>query len=222
MLKLEKVSKHYKIAGMRKIILDKISLEINPGEIISITGKSGSGKTTLLNVIAGITRPSGGSVFFNNKKMNYFLDILPSRLRNRKIGFVFQTFRLLPQETVWSNVLLPARIRGNAGHRTRVEAEELMKKLQIWEFKNMKAALLSGGQKQRTALARALVNGPDLILADEPTANLDNKTAGEINQLLIRLAKEGKAVLIVTHNEYMFKHSKKIYTLKAGKLEAKK
>lgn len=219
MLKLENIKKVYRIAGIKKTILDNVSLEIKPGEIISLTGKSGSGKTTLLNIISGLTVPTLGSVYICGRKITYFLDILPARMRNSKIGFVFQTFRLMPDETTWSNILLPARIHGVIGCKTLEYADELLKKLGLSEYKYTRAALLSGGQKQRAAIARAFINKPELILADEPTANLDNETAAEIYGFLFDFARSGKSVLVVTHSDYMLSHSERIYSINNGILD---
>jgi putative ABC transport system ATP-binding protein len=222
MLVLKGVSKSYPIAGERRVILDGVNLDIKKGEIVSFTGKSGCGKSTLLNVISGITSPEKGSVYLDGKKMVYFLDIFSSIARNKKIGFIFQTFRLLPEETVWSNVLMPARIKGSLNKGIKDRMERILKELEIFEYKSMKACLLSGGQKQRAAIARALVNDPALILADEPTANLDKETAVEICKILQKVAESGKTILAVTHQEYLFKHSDRIYLLRDGKLEVKK
>ena len=217
---VENISKRYRIAGVSKQILNGVDLSLESGQICSITGMSGCGKTTLLNIIAGITRPGGGSVHINGRKMTHALDIVASRRRNREIGFVFQTFRLLNEETVLSNVLLPARIRGRIGRETREYADEILERLKIYKFKKTKAAILSGGQKQRVAIARALVNRPNLILADEPTANLDRKTAREIFDILLDLKSAGKAVLIVTHDDYMHRQSDLVYTMEDGGLRA--
>jgi ABC-type lipoprotein export system ATPase subunit len=219
-LRVENIQKQYRIAGVRKQILDGIDLVLTGGQICSITGKSGCGKTTFLNVIAGITLPDGGSVYINDRKMVYALDMIASRRRNREIGFIFQTFRLLNDETVLSNVLLPARIRGRVGKDTLILADEILERLKIYKFKKTKTAILSGGQKQRVAIARALVNRPNLILADEPTANLDRKTAREIFNILLDLKKEGKAILIVTHDEYMHQLSDLVCTMEDGRLKA--
>ncbi len=219
-LRVENIRKRYRIAGVKKQILSGVDLSLKGGQICAVTGVSGCGKTTLLNVIAGITRPGGGSVYLNERRMVYALDIIASRRRNREIGFIFQTFRLLNNETVLSNVLLPARIRGRVGRETREYADEMLERLKIYKFKKTKAAILSGGQKQRVAIARALVNRPNLILADEPTANLDRKTAQEIFDILIGLRDAGKAVLIVTHDEYMHRKSDLVYTMEDGALKA--
>jgi putative ABC transport system ATP-binding protein len=220
MLKLAAVSKYYKIAGIKRCILNKLNFKIEKGRMIAVTGKSGSGKTTLLNVISGITAPSSGNVFFQGKRVSYFLDIHSSWIRNKKLGFIFQTFRLIPDETVLSNVLMPARILGKLDRQTVKKAESLLKEMEIHEYRNTKAGLLSGGQKQRVAIARALINNPELILADEPTANLDKKTALEICRILEKIVKQGQSVLVVTHQEYLIKRSHEKYQLKDGKLEA--
>jgi ABC-type lipoprotein export system ATPase subunit len=218
-LQAKNIIKQYRIAGVKKKILDGIDLMLKEGQVVSITGKSGCGKTTLLNVISGITSPDSGSVHINDKRMIYALDVLTSRMRNREIGFIFQTFRLLPDETVFSNVLMPARIRGRITRQTLEYADEMMDRLKIYKFKKTKAAILSGGQKQRVAIARALVNRPSLILADEPTANLDKKTAVEIFEIILDLKKEGKAVLVVTHDEYMHERSDGVYYMEDGILK---
>lgn len=218
MLELRSVTKFYKIAGKKTCILDSVDLAVKKGELISITGKSGCGKTTLLNVISGITRQSGGTVSIGGTRVRHFFDIISSAVRNKKIGFIFQTFRLLPGETVYANVLLPARIGGWVGKKTRQRADRILKELDMLEFKNTRAAVLSGGQKQRVAIARALVNEPELILADEPTANLDKETSQDIGKILRKLASDGRAVVAVTHQDYLFKHSDRIFELKKGRL----
>jgi ABC-type lipoprotein export system ATPase subunit len=219
-LRVENIRKQYRIAGVKKSILSGIDLLLTAGQLCAVTGASGCGKTTLLNVIAGITPPDSGTVSINDRKMLYALDLLSSRRRNREIGFIFQTFRLLNDETVLSNVLLPARIRGRVDAETRERADAMMERLKIYKYGKTKAAVLSGGQKQRVAIARALVNRPDLILADEPTANLDRNTADEIFDILLDLKKEGKAVLIVTHDERFHRKADLVYTMEDGRMKA--
>jgi len=219
MLKLEGVDKVYKIAGKTKQILQRVDLDLKEGEIAAVTGKSGCGKTTMLNIIAGLTPPSHGKLYFMGKRIVYFLDLMPSWIRNRKIGFIFQTFKLINEETVASNILLPARIRGHAGKNERMRMDSLLERLGIAEYKNMRAGLLSGGQKQRVAIARALINNPPLILADEPTANLDKATSLEIFHILETLAvDEKKAILIVTHKDYMLQRAERVFDMIDGKL----
>lgn len=218
LLALDKINKHFKIAGKKVTIINDLSLQLDKGEIIAITGRSGCGKTTLLNIITGITRPDSGSILFNGKKMWYHSDILMSRVRNRKIGQIFQTFRLLEDETVISNVMLPARIRGKAGRKVREYGMSILEKAGIAEYYNTKTGLLSGGQKQRVAVARAMINSPELILADEPTANLDVETSLEIFSLLEMLRAEGKSIIIVTHTDYMLKKADRMYKMDSGRL----
>ncbi|MBN2078827.1 MAG: ABC transporter ATP-binding protein [Spirochaetes bacterium] len=203
---------------MKKRILAGIDLDLAAGRICAITGKSGCGKTTLLNIIAGITSPERGSVRINGRKMRFAFDILASRMRNREIGFIFQTFRLLNDESVISNVLLPARIRGRVGKAVRDYAGEILERLRMYKFRHARTAVLSGGQKQRVAIARALINRPALILADEPTANLDRDTAREIFDILLDLKCEGKAVLAVTHDEYLHDRADAAFVMESGRL----
>ncbi len=219
MLEILDVTKTYRVAGERRTVLSKVSLSVRAGELAVVTGKSGSGKTTLLNVVAGIAKPDRGSVTINGKRMRYFLDLLASRKRNREMGFIFQTFRLLNDETVMTNVLLPARIAGRVGRNTRRYAYEVMSKLKIYRYRKSRAGVLSGGQKQRVAIARALVNRPGLILADEPTANLDRVTAGEIFAVLEGLRTEGKAVVLVSHDEYQISRADSVYAIDGGVVE---
>ncbi len=200
-------------------ILNGLDLHIDRGEIISITGKSGCGKTTLLNVIAGLTSPDSGSVFFNGKRVAYGFDLSLSRRRNREMGFVFQTFKLLDDESVLSNVLLPARLRGRIESSTREYIDDILFSLNIFNFRRERVGILSGGQKQRVAIARALVNRPSLILADEPTANLDRETSREIFDILCRLKDEGKALIIITHKDYMQSRSQRVYNMERGLLK---
>lgn len=218
LLSVKDLSKSYRIAGSRISIIKDLSMEIDHGKIVAITGKSGCGKTSLLNIINGITKPDCGEIRFNGKKLHLHSDFLMSKVRNREIGQIFQTFRLLDDETVMSNVLMPARIRGKAGRSVRNYACDILEKAGILEFRNTRTGLLSGGQKQRVAIARAMVNRPSLILADEPTANLDAETSMDIFLLLEALKNEGKSIIIVTHSEYMLKIADHSYKMENGQM----
>ncbi len=218
LLTVRDLNKSYRIAGSRVSIINDLSMEIDHGKIIAITGRSGCGKTSLLNIITGISKPDSGEIRFNGKKLHLRSDFLMSGVRNREIGQIFQTFRLLEDETVISNVMMPARIRGRAGRKVKNYAYEILEKAGILEFKNTKAGLLSGGQKQRVAIARAIVNKPSLILADEPTANLDAETSMDIFLLLESLKNEGKSIIIVTHSEYMLKIADYSFKMENGQL----
>lgn len=218
LLTLEKISRKFKIAGKGVPVLQSLDFSIDRGEIVSITGRSGCGKTTLLNVITGITSPESGDIFFQGKRVYYRLDFVMSRLRNRHMGQIFQTFRLLDDETVLNNILLPARISGYAGRDVKLRALEMLERTGLGGYENTRAGLLSGGQKQRAAIARALVKNPQLILADEPTANLDSETSTEIFNLLEDIRKEGRALIIVTHKGEMHHKSDRVYNMENGGL----
>lgn len=218
LLTLEKISRKFKIAGEGVPVLQSLDFSIDRGEIVSITGRSGCGKTTLLNIMTGITRPDRGSIFFDGSRVYHQFDFIMSRLRNRHMGQIFQTFRLLDDETVLNNILLPARISGNAGREVKKRALEMLERTGLRGFENTRAGFLSGGQKQRAAIARALVKNPQLILADEPTANLDSETSTEIFTLLEELKNEGRALIIVTHKDEMHHKSERVYKMENGGL----
>jgi putative ABC transport system ATP-binding protein len=219
LLRLSKIEKSFRQKGGKRRIINGLDLEVNSGEIVSITGKSGCGKTTLLNLISGLTSPDSGIVSFNEKKVSYLFDRSLSKRRNRQMGFIFQTFKLLDEESVISNVLLPGRIRGSIARSTREYIDDILFSLNIYSFRRERVGILSGGQKQRVAVARALVNRPSLILADEPTANLDRETSREIFDILYRLKEEGKALIIITHKDYMLSRSDRVYNMEKGLLK---
>ncbi|PKL40018.1 MAG: macrolide ABC transporter ATP-binding protein [Spirochaetae bacterium HGW-Spirochaetae-1] len=217
-LSLHNVKKYYRIAGKKTAVLQGLDLSLDRGEIVSITGKSGCGKTTMLNIIAGITRASSGEIYFHDRKAWTGLDSMNARRRNREMGFIFQTFRLMPRESVMSNVLLPARIKGRLDRETREYASEILGRLKIYKFRESDVSILSGGQKQRVAIARALINKPSIILADEPTANLDRATSIDIFNVLESIRDEDRAVLIITHKDYMHERSNRVFTMEGGSL----
>lgn len=217
-LSLEDIHKHFHVAGKNISVITGLSLEMKENEIVAVTGKSGCGKSTLLNIITGITRPDNGIIAFKGKRIHYWSDMYMSRLRNREIGQIFQTFRLLEDETVISNLMLPARIKGKAGKAVRNYALEILDRTGMSEFRDTRTGLLSGGQKQRVAISRAIVNRPSLILADEPDANLDSATSMEIFSLLEMLRDEGKSILIVTHKDYMLKKADRTFVMENGSL----
>jgi len=217
LLKLEGIRKSFRGSG--RPVLDDLNLEINYGQIISLTGRSGCGKTTLLNIIAGLIPPDKGTMELYDHRIRCFWDFAASRRRNRQVGLIHQTFQILPSETVMWNVLLPARIKGAISKETKEYAEELLGRIKMYSHRDQRAGTLSGGQKQRVAIARALVNRPSLILADEPTANLDRKTAEEIYDILRSIRTEGRSVLLVTHWEHMRAFSDEVYEMDKGRLK---
>ncbi|MGI8727457.1 MAG: ABC transporter ATP-binding protein [Solirubrobacterales bacterium] len=204
--------------GARRV-LDGAGLALAGGEMVSILGRSGAGKSTMLNLLGGLDRPDAGSIVVRGKR----IDRLPERgltsYRGEHVGFVFQLFHLIGELTAEQNVTLPARITGGSG-ASRRRARELMERLGVARVADQPPHTLSGGEQQRVAIARALVNDPELILADEPTGNLDLEAAGVVLEILREIASEGRAVLMVTHDREATARSDRILTLSGGQLRA--
>lgn len=217
LLKLKKITKSY---SKDRTILDQLELEIKAGERIAIVGPSGSGKTTLLNLIGTLDRPDSGKMYFENQDLSVFSDQQLAKFRNEKIGFVFQMHHLLPQLTLLENILLPTltdkKLQGN---ETMERAQKLISRMGLSGVSHQKPSELSGGECQRTAVARALINRPKLILADEPTGALDQKSAFNLTDLLIELNREeGVTLIVVTHSMDVAKKMDRIYRIENGKL----
>jgi putative ABC transport system ATP-binding protein len=176
-----------------------VSLEILRGESVAVMGPSGSGKSTLLNLIAGLDRPTSGSVWVGGERLDQLSETGLARFRRRQVGMIFQFFNLLDDMTVADNVLLPAQLAGVPTAKARARTDELLATLRITEYRDAYPARLSGGQRQRVAIARALVNHPPLLLADEPTGALDTTTGEEIGELLLGLNASGQTLIMVTH-----------------------
>ena len=217
LLKLEKIAKSY---SNDRTILDQVDLQINAGERIAIVGPSGSGKTTLLNLIGTLDRPDSGTMTFENQNLSTLNDQQLAQFRNRKVGFVFQMHHLLPQLSLWENVLLPTLTdRALQGKETEDRAKRLIDRVGLGGVVNQKPSELSGGECQRTAVVRALINRPALLLADEPTGALDQQSSGNLTDLLVELNREeGVALVVVTHSLEVAKKMDRIYTLNEGKL----
>tara|TARA_B100000575_G_scaffold252254_1_gene220127 strand:- start:30 stop:680 length:651 start_codon:yes stop_codon:yes gene_type:complete len=203
--------------GKRQILKD-LNFKVNKGEYISIIGKSGAGKSTLLNVISTLEKEYLGNVFYENKDIKDYNDVEISKLRNKKIGFIFQNFNLLEDFTVIENIMLPARLTKIDEMELKKKALELINKFELDLTVNQYPNELSGGEKQRVAIARALINKPEIIFADEPTGNLDSRMSIEISNILSKLNQEGQTIVMVTHNEELAKSSNKILELKDGML----
>jgi len=189
-----------------------------PGEFIAIMGPSGSGKSTLMNVIGCLDRPTSGSYLFETRDVGSLSDDELALLRNRKIGFVFQTFNLLPRFTALKNVEVPLIYSGVSSRDRRERAKPLLEQVGLADRMDHKPTELSGGQQQRVAIARALINNPPLLLADEPTGNLDSRSGEEILNILIDLNKRGVTVIIVTHDQNVAARCKRIINLKDGRI----
>ena len=210
---------HKRLDSASREVLVDMNMEVNSGEKIAIMGPSGSGKTTLLNLVGTLDTPDKGKIVLGEEDLAMLPESAILELRNRKIGFVFQFHHLLPQCTLWENVLLPTiPIKGDK-KGFHVRAEELLKYMELWEYRNSKPSELSGGECQRTAVARALTNRPSLLLADEPTGSLDEQNAGQLMNLLVNINKEmGITLIIATHSMEIAQKMDKIYKIKNGKL----
>jgi ABC-type lipoprotein export system ATPase subunit len=217
LLKLENISKSY---SKDRVILDQLSLEINAGERVAIVGPSGSGKTTLLNLIGTLDRPDSGKMIFDGQDLSAMNDHQLAQFRNRKIGFVFQLHHLLPQLSLMENVLLPTLTDpALQGKETEERSKRLIERVGLSGVVSQKPSELSGGECQRTAVVRALINSPALLLADEPTGALDQKSSGNLTDLLIELNKEeGVALVVVTHSMEVARKMDRIYQLENGRL----
>ncbi|HXU88175.1 MAG TPA: ABC transporter ATP-binding protein [Methylomirabilota bacterium] len=218
-LELRKVSKSYREGDAERVVLHDVSVTLASGEIAVIVGRSGSGKSTLLNVIAGIDRPTTGTVVVDGTDLTALGEHARTRFRRRHIGFVFQFFNLIPLLTVEENLLLPLELNGRADVKGLARARELLERVGLGGRGASYPERLSGGEQQRVAIARALIHDPALILADEPTGNLDAETAAGVLDLLDGLAREGgRTVLMVTHSREVVGVADRIFSIQRGAL----
>jgi putative ABC transport system ATP-binding protein len=198
LIELSEVSKRYDNNGA--FAVEDVSLRVTSGESVAVMGPSGSGKSTLLNLIAGLDRPTAGTVTVAGQRIDSLSETSLAKYRRQRVGMIFQFFNLLDDLTVADNVLLPAQLAGASRADARRRADELLDRLKISQHKQAYPARLSGGERQRVAIARALVNSPELLLADEPTGALDTATGEEIGELLLELNQAGQSMIMVTHN----------------------
>jgi putative ABC transport system ATP-binding protein len=218
-LRLEEVSKSYWEGDRNRIVFRKISLQVTWGEVIAILGKSGSGKTTLLNLISGIDRADEGEIFLASRRLTRLDEQAWTLFRRRQVGFIFQFFNLIPTLTVWENVSLPLELNGLTSAADYERAENLLQTVGLADRKAAFPDRLSGGEQQRVAIARALVHDPSLVLADEPTGNLDEETGRHVLDLLERLTRQaGKTMLLVTHSPEAAAIADRVFTLHEGRL----
>ncbi len=210
--------KTYQMGAEQVNALRGVTLQIEKGEFVAIIGPSGSGKSTLMNLIGCLDTPTSGEYYLNSKRVSQMNDDELAAIRNREIGFVFQTFNLLPRATSLHNVELPLIYNGTPSDERIEKAKVAMTKVDLQERMNHKPNELSGGQRQRVAIARALVNNPSLLLADEPTGNLDSKTSEEILRLIEQLHRDGNTVIIVTHDPNVANRAHRVLSIFDGKI----
>lgn len=218
-IQIKQIVRNFKLGSETIKVLKSIDLNINRGEYVALMGPSGSGKSTLMNILGCLDTPTSGDYLLNGQNVSRMTDNDLADIRNREIGFIFQTFNLLPRSTALDNVILPLIYAG----KTKIEREDAAKKsltqVGLSDRMTHKPNELSGGQRQRVAIARALVNNPSILLADEPTGNLDSKTSDEIMGLLHDIHQKGNTIIIVTHEEDIAQHAHRIIRLRDGVIE---
>lgn len=217
-IKIKNVTKVYETGDQKIYALKGISFDINQGDFLAIVGKSGSGKSTLMHILGLLDTPTSGEVILNGENIEAYNEKKLARLRNKEIGFVFQFFNLLQRTSALDNVILPLKYSDVPQREYKKKALEMLDLVGLSDRINNKSNELSGGQKQRVAIARALINDPAIILADEPTGNLDSKTGDEIQEMLKKLHKKGKTIVIVTHDEDLAKIAKRKIVLRDGEI----
>lgn len=218
MIQIENLEKVYRTEEVETKALNKVSLEVNEGEFVAIMGPSGCGKSTLLNILGLLDEPDGGSFQFLGTEIARFNERNRADLRKKNIGFVFQSFNLIDELTVFENVELPLIYLGVPAAERKVKVERVLEKMQIMHRRNHFPQQLSGGQQQRVAVARAVINTPKLILADEPTGNLDSTNGNEVMELLTELNEAGTTVIMVTHSEHDARYAHRIIRLLDGEV----
>jgi putative ABC transport system ATP-binding protein len=217
LIRIRDVSRRYQAGG--RPALDGVSLAVAAGEAVAVMGPSGSGKSTLLNLIAGLDRPTGGSITVAGQRIDTLSETGVARFRRDQVGMIFQFFNLLDDLTVTDNVLLPAQLAGLRRAKARARVTELLAALRIDQHKDAYPARLSGGERQRVAIARALVNRPALLLADEPTGAVDTATGEEIGELLLDLNSSGQTLVLVTHSHALAeRYARRVVTLVDGRI----
>jgi putative ABC transport system ATP-binding protein len=219
-IELNKITRHFKIGDTDVYALRGVDLVINRGEYVAFMGPSGSGKSTLMNILGCLDTPTSGSYILNNQIVSDLNDNQLAEIRNKEIGFVFQTFNLLARNTSLDNVALPLVYAGFSKKERVARATQSLTNVGLADRMDHKPNELSGGQRQRVAIARALVNNPSIILADEPTGNLDTKTSVEIMQLMEEIHQKGNTVIVVTHEEDIARRAKRIIRLRDGVIES--
>lgn len=219
-IRLNEIARHFVVGTETVKALRSISLTINKNEFVALMGPSGSGKSTLMNLLGCLDTPTSGNYFLNGNDVSKLNDNQLAEIRNKEIGFIFQTFNLLPRSTALENVTLPLIYAGINKAKRQDRAREVLESVQLSDRVMHRPNELSGGQRQRVAVARALVNKPSIILADEPTGNLDSKTSIEIMGLLEEIHRQGNTIIVVTHEEDIAQHAHRIIRLIDGNISS--
>ena len=219
MIHTKNLTKVYQAGSQVVQALKGVNLNVDKGEFVSIMGPSGSGKSTLMNIIGCLDSPTDGDYYLNDKSVSRLSDDELARIRNKEIGFIFQSFNLLPRNSALNNVLLPTKYAGLDAKKSISVANEMLELVGLSDRTDHTPAELSGGQQQRVAIARALVNRPSIIFADEPTGNLDSKTGNDIMNLMRDLNKSGQTIIIITHEDNIASQSDRIIKIKDGLVE---
>jgi len=218
-VQLKNVSKIYQMDGVEIKALDDVSLEIKKGEFVAIQGPSGSGKSTLMHLIGCLDTPSQGKVIFEDQEVSRLNEIQLAKIRNQKIGFVFQSFNLLPRVSALDNVTLPLiYTQLNSLGKEKIVAQQYLKMVGLTKRSDHTRSQLSGGEQQRVAIARALVNNPAIILADEPTGNLDSQSGQEIMKIFQKLNNQGRTIIVVTHDSSVAQYAQRVIKIKDGRI----
>ncbi len=218
LLKLEQVSKVYQMDGVKVEALKSVSFNVSRGEFLVIMGPSGSGKSTLMHLIGLLDRPTAGQIFLNEREVGKLSEKEQARLRNEEIGFIFQFFNLLERTSAIDNVRLPLFYAELGSKEQEKKAQEALEQVGLGHRLTHYPSQLSGGERQRVAIARALVNNPSLILADEPTGNLDSKSGQEIMQIIASLHHEGRTVILITHDPSLTRYGQRLIVVKDGQI----
>jgi putative ABC transport system ATP-binding protein len=219
LVQIENLSKRYQEGEMQRTVLDQVNLTFSPGEFVVLLGRSGSGKSTLLNLISGIDQPSSGTIRVNGQPITELDERSRTLIRRDQIGFVFQFFNLIPTLTVLENITLPQELAGQSFQQAQQSAMQLLEKIGLADRKDTYPDKLSGGQQQRVAIARALAHNPSLILADEPTGNLDEETGQRVLELLLDLTRTaGKTLIMATHNPDIAQLADRVLRVQDGHL----